>query len=468
MRINVFGLGELSKSPYVTAKRMVNMYCEARPRGEKSSMVAYRTPGLVLFSDFGTSTPPRGGYMNQTTNSSFVVVSNTLYEVTGTGATTVRGTLDTYSGRVSMTDNGVQVMIVDGSYGYIYNTSTGVFAKITDADFPTSPVTVAYMSRRFVVNKSGSSRFYWSDIDNGLAWDALNFANAEASPDPVSAVWANGGQLVLFGTVTTQFFGDSGQTDSAFSEIKGTANEWGLAAVWSVAKFDNTMAALVKNRMGQVMVAQLSGYLPKKISTPDIDSIINGYSVVSDANAYSYMLGGHPMYVLTFPSEQASWLYDGSTGIWSELRSNGLTRHRSEFGWAFLNSTIVADYDSGKLYELTPTALTDDEDLIESIIVSQNLVSPDMDRFSVDKFRVDVEVGQGNFDVEYPQIGLTVSRDNGNTWGAEMMRNIGPIGQYNTIAEWNRLGMARSFVFRIRVTDPVNFTLVNGMINPDD
>jgi hypothetical protein len=31
----------------------------------------------------------------------------------------------------------------------------------------------------------------------------------------------------------------------------------GLAARWSIAKFDNTMACLWKNRMGQVMVAKL-------------------------------------------------------------------------------------------------------------------------------------------------------------------------------------------------------------------
>jgi hypothetical protein len=40
------------------------------------------------------------------------------------------------------------------------------------------------------------------------------------------------------------------------------------------------MACLWKNRMGQVMVAKLSGYLPEKISTPDLDSIINGYSTL--------------------------------------------------------------------------------------------------------------------------------------------------------------------------------------------
>lgn len=472
-RINPFGVGMLSKSPYVTSNGMRNMYCERRPQGEKASMVAYRTPGLVEFTDFLSSTPPRGGYECQTTNSAFVVVSNTLYEVNGSGAFTSRGTLNTFAGRVSMADNGVQVMIVDGTNGYIYNTQTTVFAQITDVDFPASPLTVAFLSRRFAVNPSGQrGRFYWSDIDDGLSWDALNFTNAEASPDPLVALWANNGQFIALGSVTTQYYGDSGAVDSAFSEIKGTATEWGLAATWSVAKFDNSIAMLVKNRMGQVMIAQLSGYLPKKISTPDVDAIINGYSIVSDASAYSYMLSGHAMYVINFPSANAgggaTWLYDSSTSIWTQLDSMGLTRHLAEFGWSFLTYTIVADYSDSKLYQLTDTALDDSGSQIEAVIVSETVTSPDLERFTAEKMRVDIEVGQGSVSVPSPQIGLSISRDNGNTWGAEMMRDIGPLGSYSTTVEWTRLGTSRQFTFKLRVTDPFAFTLVNAILNPDD
>lgn len=467
-RIPVFGPGLRAKSPYVTAKSLQNVYCETRPAGEKASIVGYRTPGLVVFSDFGTTTPIRGGHANQTTNLSYCVVGNVLYEVSGTGVATNRGTLNTSTGRVSIADNGVQVMIVDGAYGYIFNTSTLAFAQITDVDFPANPLTVAYLSRRFVINVQNSSRFYWSAVDDGLTWDALDFSNAESSPDPIAAVWSSGGQLVLYGTSTTEFFGDSGAADSAFAVIKGTANEWGLAARWSVAKYDNSMAMLVQNRMGQVMVAQLAGYIPKKISTPDMDAIINGYATVNDASAYSYMLGGHPMYVISFPGASATWLYDGSTGIWSQLVSYGLTRHRGEFGWSFLTYNLVTDFSDGRLYQLRADTYTDDGDQIESVVTTETIAAPGLERLEVLKLRADMQVGQGTSAVEYPQVGLSVSRDNGNTWGAEMMRDLGPIGQYGNTVEWTRLGTARNFVFRIRVTDPVAFTLVSASVNPED
>ena len=67
-----------------------------------------------------------------------------------------------------------------------------------------------------------------------------------------------------------------------------------------LAKFDNTVIGLFKNELGQSMIAKLNGYTPDQISTPDLDAILGSYASVSDATGYSYMLGGHQMYVISF------------------------------------------------------------------------------------------------------------------------------------------------------------------------
>ena len=542
-RISVFGIGQAAKSPYVSAKQMVNMYAETRPMGEKSVMVGYRTPGLNLFTEFLGSVVGRGLWSLEKTDVAYTVVGNIFYELNGSATQTQKGLLLTSTGRVSMADNGVQVMIVDGTYGYIYTTTSPVsitsitrsgttatattatahglgtgmvitisgsspaqynglygvivtspttfqfvmasdpgssaspvgsyvinlaFCQIADPDFPANPMTVTFLAGRFVINVSLSSRFYCSDMYDGLSWDGLNYANAETSSDPIVAVWANNGQLIIFGTKSTEFWGNSGSVDFPFSQLQGTANEWGLAAPWSVAKYDNSVAMLVKNRMGQVMLAKMNGYVPGKISNPDVDSIINRFSVTSDASAYSYMLGGHPMYVINFNNAQQSWLYDGSTSIWTKLESFGLTRHRAQYGTSFLNFTLVADYQNGKLYSLTDKVMTDNGQQIESYIVSQTIADQDLDRLEVSKLRVDMEVGKGSTDVPLPQVGLSVSRDNGKTWGNEILRDIGPIGNYSNTVDFTRLGTARNFVFKLRVTDPFDFTLINAIVDPPD
>lgn len=542
-RIAVFGMGIASKSPYVTAKKLQNIYAETRPAGEKSTIVGYKTPGLVEFSDTGDD-PARALYAFDKNDSAFGVFLNAFVQIGGTGSITNIGFLQTFVGHVSIADNGNQIMLVDGTYGYIYVSSpvvqaissitrvgtiatlttasahglgtgmqvtisnaaptqyngaytitvtgpttftyvmasdpgssaspvgtyvvTNSFAQITDPDFPVLPMTVAFLAGRFVVNFNQSSRFYWSDPYDGLSWNALSFANAETNPDPIVAIWQSNGQLILFGSRSTEYFGVSGSLDAPYTSITNTATEWGLAATWSVSKYDNSVACLWRNRMGQVMVAKLAGYLPQKISTPDMDTIINSYAVVSDATSYSYMLGGHAMYVINFPSAGFTWLYDGFTQIWTSLKSHNITRHRAEIGLSFLANTIVSDFEDGLLYTLTDTAYTDNGASIESEIISENISTPDLDRFSINKFRVDMQVGMGDSVVENPQVGLSISRDNGKTYGAEMLQDIGPIGNYTNVVEWNRLGTARDFVFKLRMNDAFPFTLVSASVNSGD
>jgi hypothetical protein len=468
-RIPLFGPGLSAKSPYVTAKSMQNIYAENRPEGEKSSIVGYQTPGLGLFVNFG-ATPCRGGLEFESGSVAYVVHRGILWEVNNAGIATNRGALLTTTGRVSMAHNGTQVMIVDGTYGYIYNTTTLVFAQITDGDFPANPLTVAFLTGRFLVNFNGSGRFYTSDLYNGLSWDALAFANAESNPDPISAVWASNGQAILLGTLSSEFWGNSGALDFAFTALQGTATEWGIAARWSIAKYDNSFACLVKNRMGEVMVAKMNGYLPQRISTPDIDSIINGYVTTADATAYSYMLGGHPMYVISFPTAGKTWLYDGSTSMWSPLKSFGISRHVGEFSLTLLGRTLVADYSTGQIYTLSPAVLTDNGASIERELISENIAQPDLGRFSVDKVRLDMEVGIGvaTGQGSNPQIGLSISRDNGKTWGAQIWKTAGAIGDYKTRVEWRRCGTAREFSFKFTITDPVPLTIVSACINPED
>lgn len=468
-RISLFGLGQASKSPFVTAKALQNLYVETRPQGEKSVLVAYGTPGETLFVDFG-ATPPRGGIAFEPGSVCYVVHRGTLWEVNNAGVMTNRGALLTTTGRVSMSHNGTQVMIVDGTFGYIYNTATLVFAQITDVDFPANPLTVTFLAGYFIVNLLNSSRFYVSALRDGLSWDALMFANAESNPDPIIAVWSSNGQLILLGSESTEYWGLSGQVDFPFTALQGTATEWGLAATWSIAKYDNSFAFLVKNRMGEVMVAKLNGYLPQKISTPDFDSIVNAYSTKADASGYSYMLGGHPMFVLNFATAAKSWLYDGSTGEFTVLKSFGSTRHNAEFSFPFLGNTIVADSTTGRLYKLQATALTDNGASIERELVSETVANADLSMLSIDCLRVDMEVGVGlaTGQGSNPQIGLSVSRDNGKTWGPQMWKSLGAIGQYSSRVEWRRLGTTPTATFKLTVTDPVPVVFVSASINPEN
>ena len=112
----------------------------------------------------------------------FFVSGDTLFEIDSAGTATNRGTLSTATNRVSLDENGTEVMIVDGANGYIFTLATNGFAAIADADFPGGD-TVTFQDGYFIVNKPDSAQFYISALYDGTNWAAADNARAQADPD---------------------------------------------------------------------------------------------------------------------------------------------------------------------------------------------------------------------------------------------------------------------------------------------
>ena len=459
MRYQLFGVGLQGKSSKVTSQSRQNCYYEIVPEGEHTKVAIYGTSGLILFVDFG-DTPIRGFHEFKGNNRIYVVHRGTLWDVDNAGTKTNRGTLTTTSGFVSMDDNGTEVMIVDGTNGYIFNTGTNTFTQITDPQFPSSPQTVCFHNSRFIVNKGGTGEFYASDAYAGLNWTALQLATAELAPDNLVRV-AERDQLVLFGDITTEFWVDTGSGGFPYARIPGVSSQWGLAAKWSLAEFMDSFAYLARNSMGEVTVIYLNGFQAERISDFELESIVNGYSTVSDATGFGYMLGGHPMYQLNFPSAGASWLYDASTKLWSKLKSSGISRHRAELFSTFINKNYVSDYTSGKLYRLDKDTFTDNGDPIDLELISRHLVNDDkLFRMNTVEIVFESGVGLDTGQGVDPQAMLSVSRDGGKSYGNEIFASIGKVGKYKQRARWRRLGASRDAVVKLRISDPVKRVIV--------
>lgn len=458
--ISILGLGTQSKSSNVTSQKRVNLYLEISGDGDKTSVAAYGTPGLTLFADIGGS-PNRcvyavGDYV-------YVVNRGTFWQVDNAGVKTSKGTLSTTAGRVDIADNGTQIMVVDGPNGYIYSIAAGTFTKIADADFPGADH-VTFNDGYFIVNKPGTGQFHISASYDGLVWDALDYATAESNPDNLVRAIADHGELIQLGEVSTEFWTNTGGLDFPYAR-SGAAVEWGLAARWSLAKFDNSLIWLAKNRMGEVQVVRLAGYTPQRVSDSDIETIFNNYPSTSDATGFSYLLNGHPFYQINFTAAKATWLYDGASNCWSELKS-GAGRHRGEIATNYLNRTVVCDYENGKIYNIDGDVYTDDGGAIVSELVSKHVFS-NLERYAISALQVDLESGVGlaTGQGSDPQIMLQISKDGGHTWGAERWVSMGKLGQYSRRAKWNRLGQSRNWTFKLKISDPVKRVLLGAFIN---
>ena len=460
--IPLFGLGVQEKSRPANAQRRVNLYYELQQDRDRAVMVAYKTPGLDSpFVNFG-DTAARGVIWPRKSDYCFFVHRSTLWQVDNVGTTVSRGTLNTAAGKVSMAENGTQIGIVDGTNGYTYTLASTAFAQILDAQFPNGARTIDVLDGYFVVDSGADDgEFYISDYQNGASWPG-DFGTAESNPDGILRVMTDHQDLVHFGASSIEYWANTGAADFPFERIPGTTQEVGLAARWSAVEYDGSIAFLALSKEGQVFAAVLRNYRPQRISNHDLEAKWSKYSVTSDAIGGAYVLDGHPMYVLSFPTQGATWLHDGSTGAWTELVSHGLNRHRGEHYFTYLGRTYVTDYQNGKVYRVNSETFTDNGDPIRWEIVGRHLFDG-FSKMRVSRFQLDIEagvgltIGQGSD----PQVVLEVSKDGGRTWGNERWKKIGKKGEYKGRVVWGPCGRGRDFTFRVSGSDPVK-TAISG------
>jgi hypothetical protein len=468
-QVNLFGIGVKSKSSNLTAAHRLNCFYDVQTDGDKTTVSAIGTPGLTLFATPSAS-QTYGMHWVETANRLFVFQGGALYSISPDGVvTTCFNAIGTdINNRVSMANNGTDLIIATGTYVVSYNVVTGMLTNIS----PLIPYdgqkadTVTFLDGRFIINRPGTGQFYISGIYDAQSWNGLDFATAESNPDNLLAVIADKGLLVLFGSSSVEFWQDNGDVLFPFSRVNATPTESGLAARWSISKCQGLLTGLFRNKQGMLAVCMIDGYQVTPISNDDMNYIINSYSHIDDAVGFGYSLNGKFFYQISFPTEGKTWLYEAGSRGWSQLQSEGYGRHLADIGVSFGRKFIVSDFRNGSLYFIDPSNYTDNDNPIAREITGSHVFANSRNKMTISRLRVDLEGGVGINDGQGsdPKIMLQVSRDNGHTWGFQLWTNLGKIGEYMSRAEWRRLGLSRDWLFRIRVTDPVKFVIIAAII----
>jgi hypothetical protein len=479
MQTPILGASYVARSINAADNRLVNLFPEIVPDGGKTAAFFNRAPGLKFQQTIGTG-PIRALWAHQTNGSDFYVVSGTeFYKVTGLTATPTKLGDVTGTGPVSIADNGTQMFLACNPDGFIYNEVTNVFAQITDPDF-TGAVTVAYLDGYFVYNEPDSQKVWVTELLDGTSVDPLDFASAEGSPDGLVAINVDHREAWLFGTDSVEVWYNAGLADFPLTRIQGAFNEIGCVAAFSVAKLDNALFWLGTDARGQGIVYRANGYAGIRISTHAIEYAIAQYGNISDAVAYTYQQEGHAFYVLTFPSGDATWVYDVSTQAWHERAGwntalGEFTRHRSNCQCNFGGNTVVGDYENGNIYTLDLNVYADNGGIQKWLRSWRALPTGTntLRRTAQHSLQLDCESGTGlnTGQGSDPELMLRWSDDGGHTWSNEHLSKMGKIGEYYRRVFWRRLGMTmklRDRVYEVSQTDPVKAVIVGAelLISP--
>jgi hypothetical protein len=504
MHTPILGSAYVARSINAAANRCVNLFPEAIPAGGLEAGFLNRAPGLEFLQTVGTG-PIRALWAHQTNGTDFYVVSGQeVYKLTGMTATpTLLGTVSG-TGPVSIADNGTQIFFACNPDGYIYNEVTNVFVQITDPDFP-GAVTVAYLDGYFVFNQPDSQIIWVSQLLDGTSVDPLDFKSSEGSPDGVVGIIADHRQLWVFGTDSVEVWYNAGSADFPLERIQGAFNEIGCVSAYSIAKLDNGLFWLGTDARGQGIVYRANGYTGTRVSTHAIEYAIAQYGNISDAIAYTYQQEGHAFYVLTFPSGNATWVYDVSTQAWHEragFDAGQFMRHRSNCQCNFGGNIIVGDFENGNLYRFDLDVYADNGG-VQKWLRSWRALPPGENNFkrtAHHTLQLNAETGVGlngllNPETIYlvtenedflitenddfliaeqqalatqganPQVMLRWSDDGGHTWSNEHWASMGQIGEYGYRTFWRRLGMTlklRDRVYEVSGTDPVKIAITGA------
>jgi hypothetical protein len=461
IRLPFFGGAYEGRAKSVNAERCLNFY----PEKQGEDWILVGTPGLTLRVTLATA-PHRGEHFF---NDRIISVSGSgVYSIDSNHNATLIGTIATTSSRVSMADNGTELVLVDGSStGYHYDGTT--FEAIADVDFAGGTM-VTYQDGYFIVCEPNSGRFRHSDLHSATIWIETDFGTAEGLPDKLRAVLSDHRELWLGGIKSTEVFYNSGDPDAPFTRNESGFIEKGIAAGFTLAKHDNSLVWLSEDDRGKGLAVSVDGnYRPTVISPTGINWQWAQYSTISDAFAFTYQIEGHEFYVLTFPTANRTWVLDAASKQWhqwsSNLDGNEFSRHRANTHVFAFGRHYVGDYASGKLYTIEPNVYTEDGALIIRDRIGQHADSEEQ-RIPIREIQIAFEEGVGltTGQGSDPQAMLRWSKDGARTWSNELWKSVGKIGEYGRRTIWRKPGTARGWTFWLRVSDPVKWIVRDAVL----
>lgn len=450
------------QKPQEGAGRLINCYAE--PRGEGLGPVWHRAPGAISFGTGGVETSGvyRGG----------IVVGSTLYAVFGTTLYTIdsAGQATTSGATISGSDQIFFARNNNSTPQIVAVCSAGPFEISTSSveDYPDEDVG----SPTCVCGHDGYFMFGYGNGDiqasglNSLTISPLNRARAESNPDGIVALWSYAGRLWAAGSATIEVWGPPINETGFPLNRDGYNITPGLLAGHAVAGFEPEFGNPPIYVASDHTVRQMEGYTPVKVSSPDLDRLIQA---ASNANleALVYLSDGQPFWELS--SDDWTWVFALNSQKWHERKSYLLDRSRFTGSVFAFDRWLLGDTESsGRLLEVTRNSAREiSNPLVVQLESSDTKAFPNrtiVPRADFD-FVPGIGIAAGIEPIETdPTVLIEWSDDGGRTWRGPCERKLGRQAksfQRVTVLNTGQTGvMGRRW--RWTIADPVHVGFMGG------
>jgi hypothetical protein len=360
--------------------------------GTRTPTMLKTPPGLKPFAEPTYSPPTRGAW--ECEGRYFTAIGNKLYQLTNAGVFIELGTVPGVT-QVSMSHNqqsqGQQLQIVNGSSGYIFNTFTQVFERITDTGFPGSLISL-FIGGYFVgIDPRGRFAFTSAAAD-GLAYNTLDRFTSEYKPDKLVTGLAIGGELLLLSESSGEFFAVTSNPQQPM-RTKQIYMDKGCAGTFTAAVMDNTGYWLGDDGV----FYKLNGYSPVRISTQPIEQSLRSLLKTNpnawrQARCFVWEDSGHSVCYWTFPTGH-TWGYDAATGIWHRRESLGMDIWRVQTMTFWNSQWYAGDFQSGKVWTMDWNYILEGDEEFVSKRTTQ-VLHDNQCRVVVNRLELLMQVGQ--------------------------------------------------------------------------
>jgi hypothetical protein len=447
---------KFGRVPKISAEKTFNMFISD---GWLVSFAGYKKVADIVDKGEG-----RGLFASTRANRMFEVSNNEFYDIDESLTVRKRGILETSSGDVTMAENlANEIVICDQKDLYIFNYSTNVFVKVS-LDF--TPAYVEFQNGYFIAPDADRAEWRLSALNNGLSWPAAaqNVGEFQTKADKVRAtipVPGKSNQLFVMGNIVTESWTDVGfilfpyQKSSAFNIDYGCLNQD------TIAKGDNFVIWLGVNEKSGPVILISEGGAAIQISSDGINLEFQQLTKPSDSYGALVKQDGHIFYILTFPTDNKTYVYDITTKQFYFLTDENQDHFIAKKIVFFNEKYYFISFIDGNLYELSSDINTYDGALIPRIVVTPTFRLPASESFIADYLSFTMEQGE-NPDME--RIDMSLSKDGGVSFG-----NIVGIWQMeqgkraNEIKVWE-MGYANEITFQFRFWGNGRTILYNGIL----
>lgn len=420
-----------------------------------------KRPGLTSWIDLGTSLPVDGLYWWDEQSCVIAVSNHRVWKITDSAGTTTEITGSTAllaGGIVSFATDGTKLNMANGAN--MVHTDLATLTTMADAQAPTAVTHVASLDGYMLA--MGMTDINFSDPLDMTSWLAADVFQAEGTPDNNVAMQEGFRELIILGQRSVEFWINDGQTP--FSRLVGGSQPYGCIAPYSLQRVGGTWMWVAQDRR----LVTMEGRNVVPASNP-YERVIQRYTNVDDAVAYTMSVDGYPIYVLNFPTAGQTLVFNWQTKKWQkwgywDTSSASYKRYRGQVycyakDW---NLHLVGDWQNGKIYTADRSTFTDDGNPIRTLIRTGHISHGTETSKRSHCLRVRLKRGLGNSSVADPQVSVRRRVNNAAQWENERFASLGQVGQHELHVEWRRNGIYRTVQYEIVHADNSDFVLVGA------